>query len=159
MWVIGLSEFTLLNTHKIHGFCLWQSCSQRYPCEKKPSPAVGSGCHCEGELWLSPSWNKEARFRNRGIGMPQKQASKQDQTGRYCQVWGVEPFTELSRLQNVDDIGNLQLQAGHHPDKGQKSEGMKYKLVQEPNQHLLHRSSRFFGSKNWKTRGGIGNQI
>lgn len=91
--------------------------------------------------------------------MPQNPGIEQDQTGRYCQVWGVEPFTETI-IHKSYCPGNT-FQARHPLEQGQKSRrNDKYKLVQEPNQHLLHRSSRFIGTnKLKKTRGGIGNQI
>lgn len=68
-------------------------------------------------------------------------------------MWGVEPFIETI-IHKLYCPGNT-FQARHPLEQGQKSRrNEEYKLVQELNQHLFHRSGRFIGTKKLKkTRG------
>ena len=125
---------------------VYHSHAHKVPLWEKPHQLLALAVTVKGELWLSPNWNKEARFRNRGIGVPQNPGIEQDQPGRYiakCGVW------------SLYCPGNT-FQARHPLEQGQKSRrNEEYKLVQEPNQHLLHRSGRFVGTKKLKKTRGL----
>ena len=73
---------------------VYPSHAHKVPLWEKPHQLLALAVTVKGELWLSPNQSTEARFRSREIGVPQNPGIEQDQTGRYCQVWGVEPFAE-----------------------------------------------------------------